>query len=77
MTHLLLPPALAAAALGVGLGLRPVQDPLPATLPTLVAISAPFGVEAIPGRTIAHPSAAGVDPTRPVRVVLASPFPGR
>lgn len=77
MTHLLIPPALAAAALGLGLGLRPVQGPFPGTLPTLVAIAAPFGGEAIPGRTIAHPAIAVVDPTRAVRVVLASPFPGR
>ncbi|WP_407523117.1 hypothetical protein [Methylobacterium oryzisoli] len=76
MTHLLIPPALAAAALGVGFGLRPVQAPLPGALPTLAVISAPFGAEAIPGRTIAHPAMPAADPVRSVRVVLASPFTG-
>lgn len=77
MTHLLIPPALAAAAFGVGLGLRPVPSPLPGTLPTLAVISAPFGAEAVPGRTIAHPTMPAADPARSVRVVLASPFAGR
>ena len=77
MTHLLIPPALAAAAFGVGLGLRPIQAPLPGNLPTLVVLSAPFGVEAIPGRTIAHPAMPAAASTRGVRVVLASPFAGR
>ncbi|GJE74210.1 hypothetical protein [Methylorubrum suomiense] len=75
MTHLLIPSALAAAALGVGL--RPVPSPLPGNLPTLAVISAPFGVEAVPGRTIAHPTMPAADPARSVRVVLASPFAGR
>ncbi len=77
MTHLLIPPALAAAAFSVGLGLRPISTPLPGTLPTLAAIAAPFGAEPVPGRTIAHPAMPVADPARPVRMVLASPFAGR
>lgn len=76
MTHLLIPPALAVAALGVGFGLRPGQPPSPVALPKLALISAPFGATVVPGRTVAHPVMPVIDPGRSVRVVLASPFPG-
>lgn len=77
MTQFLIPSVLAAAALGMGFSLGPVLGTPPSTLPTLALISAPFGVEAVPGRTIAHPAMPAAASDRSVRVVLASPFAGR
>lgn len=77
MTHFLIPPALAASALGVGFGLRPVQASLLGALPTPAVISAPFGAEAVPGRTIAYSAMLAADPASSVRVMLASPLAGR
>ncbi len=77
MTYLLVPPALAAAVLGVSISLHPGQPTPPSVLPSLVLVSAPIGEAAVTGLTIAHPVMPPVDPVRSVRVVLASPFPGR
>jgi hypothetical protein len=75
MTHLLIPAALAAATVGVGFGLRAGEPPRPGSLPVLALILGPIGVAAASGHALSHP----VMPTAPrtVRVVLASPYPGR
>jgi hypothetical protein len=75
MTHILIPAALAAATVGVGFGLRTTVPPRHGALPVLALISGPIGTAASSSQALAHPAMPASLPT--VRVVLASPYPGR
>lgn len=75
MTHLLIPAALAAATVGVGFSLRAGVPPKQSSLPVLALISGPIGATAWSGQALAHPAMPSPPPA--VRVVLASPYPGR
>ena len=78
MKDLLLPSLVGIATVGFGFGMAPASPrPVGGTLPSLILLSAPVGGEAVPGRTVNHPSLNEWVTRKSIRVVLASPFGDR